>query len=203
MGQRVRETWHKGFGTFWPWRFVEGRAPVLLGAVLNSVWLSSDPQKGSAPWKSQCSPPLLPVQCELLPPGHAQVPSWVWDGDGRAARSQDTAQCVQMRQAESAWAHLSSGNSPWPAWAISHIPCAAGSISLWADVQPLSRIYWWQAHSGKQGQPNLTSIIIASSAVWSSVSFIIKLAAPKRAGESRLCTWNILSWCGLWDLYFS
>lgn len=37
------------------------RAPVLLGALLNSVCLSSDPQKGTAPWKSLCFPSLPPV----------------------------------------------------------------------------------------------------------------------------------------------
>lgn len=54
------------------------RAPVLLRALLNSVCLSSDPQKGSAPWKCQCFPSSLLyslLECELVPFGHAQVAS--------------------------------------------------------------------------------------------------------------------------------
>lgn len=52
--------------------------PSPVGALLNSVCLSSDPQKGSAPWKSwhfPSLPPVFPSGYELVLLGHAQVTS--------------------------------------------------------------------------------------------------------------------------------
>lgn len=76
-GQSARGAWNKELGAFWPWRFVEGRAPVLPGALLESVCLSTDPQKWSAPWKSHRFP-SLPLG---FPSGMGAASTWSCSSD--------------------------------------------------------------------------------------------------------------------------
>lgn len=149
MGQRVRETWNKGFGTFWPWRFVGGRTPVLLGALLNSVCLSSDPQKGSAPWKSwhfPSLPPVFPSGCELVPLGHAQVTSWAGVG-GSAWLGRPSAHhklCLTWEWQSCLLWEQSAERLPSEGTAAGHINELERQPEVLGAVGWRGRRMWWQ-----------------------------------------------------------
>lgn len=70
-----------------------GRAPVLLGAVLNSVWLSSDPQEGSAPGDLGAALCRVSAPTWLrCPPRAAQAGAGLGTAEQQELPSQDTAQ---------------------------------------------------------------------------------------------------------------